>query len=309
MIRIRGRSAVYGEVWYDEELPRDPGVDIVLYRQRETPIADARTTPFLTMVTDLSAGADAIAENFGAGHEVEIGGTQLERGANGRTSLRIRDIVVRDADGTIVASAPKAEVGISGAGLLAGRIRAERLSLVGAEMAVRIESDSKVTIFAGSNKRPFVTASAMLPPVVPAQASPPAKVERAAAAASAAPVTPPAPAAGAGSTARNGVPDLAALLTWIESLDAGSLDGRDLTEIGLQDGNLTVDDQRNGKQWTFTDIDLSVTRPKGGGIAVALGSQAVERPWRMRSQRADMGDRDGRRGAPSGLAQARGRRR
>src|SRR5258708_7485951 len=65
MIRIRGRSAVYGEVWYDEELPRDPGVDIVLYRQRETPIADARTTPFLTMVSDLAGGADAIAEKFG----------------------------------------------------------------------------------------------------------------------------------------------------------------------------------------------------------------------------------------------------
>src|SRR5258708_12327742 len=65
MSGIRGRSAGYGEVWYDEELPRDPGVDIVLYRQRETPIADARTTPFLTMVTDLSAGADAIAEKFG----------------------------------------------------------------------------------------------------------------------------------------------------------------------------------------------------------------------------------------------------
>jgi len=65
MIRLKGRTAVYGEVWYDEELPRDPGVDIVLYRQREAPIADARTTPFLTMVTDLSAEADAIAENFG----------------------------------------------------------------------------------------------------------------------------------------------------------------------------------------------------------------------------------------------------
>src|SRR5499426_398940 len=164
----------------------------------------------------------AIKENFGPGHEVEIGGTQIERDANKRrTSLRIRDIVVRDADGSIVASAPKAEVGISGAGLLAGRIRAERLSLVGAEMAVRIESDSKVTVFAGSNKRPFVTASAVLPPVVPAQASPPAKVERAAAAASAAPSTSPPPAAaaaGAGSTARSGVPDVAALLAWIESL-------------------------------------------------------------------------------------------
>src|SRR5262249_12762628 len=225
-------------------------------------------TPWLTA---------AIKENFGPGHEVEIGGTQLERDANKRrTSLRIRDIVVRDADGTVVASAPKAEVGISGASLLAGRIRAERLSLVGAEMAVRIESDSKVTVFAGSNKRPLVTASAMLAPAVRGS-TPPAKVERAAPAATAAPAAPAAPAANAGATMRNGVPDLAALLAWIESLDARGLDGRDLTEIGLQDGNLTVDDQRNGKQWTFTNIDLSVTRPKGGGIAVTLGSQAAER--------------------------------
>src|SRR5438093_7253819 len=65
MIRIEGRAAVFGEVWYEEELPRDSEVDIVLYRQRETPIADARTTPFLTMVTDLSAEVDAIAEKFG----------------------------------------------------------------------------------------------------------------------------------------------------------------------------------------------------------------------------------------------------
>src|SRR5262249_11347422 len=138
--------------------------------------------------------------------------------------------------------------------------------------------DSKVTVFAGSNKRPLVTASATLPSV--RASTPPAKAERAAPDATAAPA---AAAANAGATMRNGVPDLAALLAWIESLDASGLDGRDLTEIGLQDGNLTVDDQRNGKQWTFTNIDLSVTRPKGGGIGVALGSQAVERPWRMRA--------------------------
>jgi hypothetical protein len=65
MIRIEGRTAVYGEVWYEEELPRDSGVDIVLYRQRETPIADAPNTPFLTMVTDLSAEMDEITERFG----------------------------------------------------------------------------------------------------------------------------------------------------------------------------------------------------------------------------------------------------
>ena len=42
-------------------------------------------------------------------------------------------------------------------------MRAKRLSLVGAEMQVRIEPDSKVTVFAGTNRQPFVTASASEP--------------------------------------------------------------------------------------------------------------------------------------------------
>jgi hypothetical protein len=237
------------------------------WRLSSGPIELDLATPWLTV---------AIKENFGPGHDVVIGGTQLERDVHGRTSLRIRDIVVRDAEGTIVASAPKAEVGISGSGLLTGRVRAERLSLVGAEMAVRIESDSKVTVFAGSNKRPFVTASAVSAPLTTSSLAS-GKAEHAAPIATAA-VTPPLLPA-----TRSGVPDLAALLAWIESLDASGLDGRDLAEIGLKGGNLTVDDQRNGKQWTFANIDLSVTRPKGGGIAVSIGSETAERPWLMRA--------------------------
>jgi len=66
----------------------------------------------------------AIEKNFGGKQTVSVGGTQIERDENGRTSLRLRDIVVRDADGTVVATAPKAEVGISGAGLLTGNVRA-----------------------------------------------------------------------------------------------------------------------------------------------------------------------------------------
>jgi len=245
------------------------------WRLSSGPIELDIATPWLTA---------AIKENFGAGHDVEIGGTQIERDASGRTSLRIRDIVVRDAEGTVVASAPKAEVGISGAALLTGRIRAERLSLVGAEMAVRIESDSKVTVFAGGNKRPFVTASANAAPALSGAAQAAAKLERAAALGTASSPVPSAstpPAASA--VARNGVPDFAVMLAWIESLDASGLDGRDLAEIGLKGGNLTVDDQRNGKQWTFTNIDLGVMRPKSGGIAITLGSENVERPWHMRA--------------------------
>jgi hypothetical protein len=242
------------------------------WRLSSGPIELDIATPWLTA---------AIKENFGSGHEVELGGTQLERDANGRTSLRIRDIVVRDAEGTVVASAPKAEVGISGSGLFTGRIRAERLSLVGAEMAVRIESDSKVTVFAGSNKRPFVTASASSNPAITGATLAPARLVAPITTVAAPQVATPAPSTVP--AARGGVPEFAALIAWIESLDAGGLDGRDLTEIGLKGGNLTVDDQRNGKQWTFTNIDLSVTRPKGGGIAVTLGSEGVERPWQMRA--------------------------
>src|SRR5262252_4706431 len=155
---------------------------LLWWRLGSGPIEFDAATPWLT------AG---IEENFGSEHRVEVGGTQIERDANGRTALRIRDIVVRDGEGAIVASAPKAEVGVSSTGLLTGRVRAHRLSLVGAEMQVRIEPDSKVTVFAGSNKRPFVTASASSTAVT--GTTPPAPSERATALA--ATVAPPMPSA------------------------------------------------------------------------------------------------------------------
>src|ERR1044071_2794034 len=102
----------------------------------------------------------AIEENFGGNHSVVVGGTQLERDEKGRTSLRLRDILVRDADGTIVARAPQAEVGLSGRSLIVGQLRAQSLNLVGAEMAVRIETDGRLTVFAGADKRPIATATA-----------------------------------------------------------------------------------------------------------------------------------------------------
>ena len=71
------------------------GMVALWWRLSSGPIELDIATPWLTA---------AIKENFGSGHEVEIGGTQLERDANGRTKLRIRDIVVRDAEGTVVAS-------------------------------------------------------------------------------------------------------------------------------------------------------------------------------------------------------------
>ena len=219
--------------------------------------------------------ASAIEENFGSHRQVQVGGTQIERTESGGAAVRIRDIVVRDPDGTIVASAPKAEVHVSGMSLLSGHMRAERLNLVGAEMSVRIEQDGDVTVFAGANKHPIATAPAVAIPVV--LAAPPA-------AASATPSRPPS-SAGATATASAAAPQrhateaFAALLSWIDGIGETGLDGHDLRELGLKDGSLTVDDARTGKRWAFKDISLSLERPHGGGIVITVGSSNAEQPW------------------------------
>ena len=210
--------------------------------------------------------ASAIEENFGSHHHVAVGGTQIERTENGGTAVRIRDIVVRDADGSIVASAPKAEVRVSGSGLLSGHLRAESLNLVGAEMAVRIEQDGEVTVFAGADKRPIATASAP----VSAAALLRAAQEKANEQTASIPVQPVA--------SRRARDVFAALLSWIDGISQSGLDGHDLRELGLKNGNLTVDDKRTGKHWTFKDINLSVERAHGG-VEVSVGSDNPARPW------------------------------
>ncbi len=232
------------------------GLGGLWWRLSSGPIELDMATPWLTA---------AIEQNFGSSHRVEVGGTQIER-ENGHTALRLRDIVVRDADGTIVASAPKAEIGISPTSLLTGHIRAESLNLVGAELAVRIETDGRLTVFAGADKRPIATTAIVRPP------SPPP-----------APGTVPdaTPGAAAAPAARGAVADFAAMLLWIDSLGASGLDGYDLSEIGLKSGNLKVDDQRSGKQWNFIKINLSLMRQKGGGISLRVGSLNTEHLWEL----------------------------
>ena len=200
----------------------------------------------------------AIEENFGGNHTVVVGGTQLERDERGRTSLRLRDIVVRDTDGTIVASAPKAEVGLSGRSLLLGRLRAQSLNLVGAEMSVRIETDGRLTVFAGADSRPIATAAPTI--------APPA-------------VTGPDSAAAPQSVLRGQFANLATLMARIDAVGETGLDGHDLRELGLKNGNLVVDDRRNGKQWKFDGINVSLTRPRQGGVVFRLESDNPERPW------------------------------
>jgi Protein of unknown function len=223
--------------------------------------------------------AAAIEENIGHGNTVEVGGTQIERAGRIRIAVRIRDIIVRDRDHAIVASAPKAEVKLSGAALLMGRLRAESLNLVDAVLAVRIAPDGQVTVSAGDNAKPLATGVASkkqagIAPTFPRQipGSPPGV---------AAPFSPggqSAPAAPAPDSAQAG---LLAGLDWLDSLSLTGLDGQNLNEIGLKNGSLIIDDQQRGNKWNFENISLSLRRPSTGGVALSLGEEG-SRAWSLR---------------------------
>ena len=228
---------------------------LLWWRLASGPLALDAVTPWLI---------SAIEDRFGGTHHVEVGGTQLERDDDGRTALRLRDVVVRGANGAVVASAPKAEVGISGANLFLGQIQAVRLSLIGATMALRVDADGQVSVSAGTDKSPNPDSSLVLGKMSPGRHM------LASADQSADGPVPPA-----------GQDIFAALLAWLDGLNALGLDGRDLTEIGLKNGSVVVDDRRSGKHWNFENINLSLTRPKEGGVAFTLTSSGADGPWSL----------------------------
>jgi len=227
--------------------------------------------------------AAAIEDNIGHDNTVEVGGTQIERAGRIRIAVRIRDIVVRDHDHAVVATAPKAEVRLSGMALLMGRLRAESLNLVDAELAVRITPDGYVTVSTGDTSKPLATgvASKRLAAGAVAAAAQPAMPQPGS------PGAAPAPAGGPGAAvattpgkgdAQSG---LLAGLDWLDSLSLTGLDGQNLNEIGLKNGNLIVDDQQRGNKWNFENISLSLRRPVAGGVALSLGEEGVH-PWSLR---------------------------
>src|SRR3954454_22810840 len=148
-----------------------------------------------------------------------------------------------------------------------GRLRAESLNLVDAELAIRISPDGQVSVSAGDTAKPIATGVASK-----RDAGLPATFPRPI------PGTPQGVAAPVGDSAQSGI---LAGLDWLDSLSLTGLDGQNLNEIGLKNGNLVVDDQQRGNRWTFDNISLSLRRPSGGGVALSLGEDGAK-PWSLR---------------------------
>lgn len=226
------------------------------WRLASGPIALDLATPWLTA---------AIEENFGSRYRIQVGGTQLERDAQGRTAIRLRDIVLRDASGKLVAVAPKAEVGISGSSVLIARPRAQSFRLVDANMVIRIEPDGNINVFAGG-ELPFASFAPMGGAAAPG----------------------PSAFSLQSVAERSMLTNVAGVLAWIDGVGSGGssggvaaagFDGHNLTEVGISNGSLTIDDRRNGQEWKFSQISLKLIRPKEGGTILSVGSEREERPW------------------------------
>ena len=244
---------------------------VLWWRLGAGPINFDMATPWL---------ADAIQDNIGDGNTVEIGGTQIERAGRVRMAVRIRDIVVRDRDRNVIASAPKAEVKVSVAAMLMGRMRAESLSLVDVALAVRITPDGQVTVSTGNNERPIATGVAS--PRVPGSWLGPAKQpELTFPRQPQPPVVQVQPAPGTAPAAQRDAPSgILAGLDWLDTLTLSGLDGQNLNEVGLKNGRLVVDDQQRGNKWEFNNISLSLRRPSGGGVALTVG-EGGKAPWSL----------------------------
>ena len=230
---------------------------ILWWRLGEGPIAFDVATPWLTA---------AIRDNIGSEHDVQVGGTQIERAGSARVAVRVLNIVVRDRDGAVVAAAPKAEVRIAGLSLLMGRLRAESLSLVEAELSVLIQPDGKVSVSTGNTAKPIVTART--PEALVARSHPSSNASD--------------PQAG-GAPANSGMDSLLAALSWIDGLSASGLDGYDLNEVGLKNSNIVVDDRQSGNRWNFENVTFSLRRPAGGGVALSVGEDGPTRNWQFQT--------------------------
>ncbi|AMN42786.1 AsmA-like C-terminal region-containing protein [Rhodoplanes sp. Z2-YC6860] len=251
---------------------------LLWWRLLSGPIALDLATPWLT---------SAVEQNFGNRYRIEVGGTVLERDAQGRTALRLRDIVLRDTTGASVAVASKADIGISGASLLTGSPRVESFRLVDANMTVRIDPDGKINVILGG-ERPFSTIAptpdaAPQAMTAPSAASPRAETRSV-------PAAPPKPGDFTLKTmAERGLAaNFTDLVQWVDRLgvfgldsEKGGFDGNALTDIGIANGSLSIDDRRDGHEWKLSEITLNLSRPKSGGAVLAVLSDNKERPWAL----------------------------
>ncbi|WP_341989026.1 AsmA-like C-terminal region-containing protein [Azorhizobium sp. AG788] len=230
----------------------------------------------------------AIADRLDGKYVVRIGSTAVETMQGGATVVIARDISLSEPDGTLVASAPSAEVELEGS-LLTLTPKARRFDLIGAEMTVRIGAKGEVAVAAGKGARLLSTGAA--PPEPDPRPPAPApgaqtQTQLPQGQGAAATATPAAPAGAAPNAAAPNATDtgaaadlggdplvMKAFADWLNALEQSGFDGGALSDVGLKDGSLVVQNEATGRQIRFDNISVRLGRTADGGAVFTFTSQ------------------------------------
>ncbi len=202
---------------------------------------------------------DAINKQL-PGFRITLGETELELDAETRTpNVRVRNLVLSDADGQTIASAPKAGVALETAALLRGTVSISSLDLIGPRVNIRRNLDGSLQLGIAND---VITPDQE---VVIEQEQVDVQQD-------------------AETTTVQTQPPLVSGARILELLDAGGTKGSlsKLEEVRLSRGSVKLYDESNDATWVAPKADLAFRRTASGFVIAAKADVASDgEPWKL----------------------------
>jgi Protein of unknown function/AsmA-like C-terminal region len=194
------------------------------------------------------------------GFRISLGEAELELDSETRTPhIRVRNLVLSDSDGQVIASAPKAGVALETSSLLKGGLSISSLDLIGPSVNIRRNLDGSMQLGI-ANDLAATDQEIVLEPELPNAGTQP----------DATTVTP--------------APTLVSGSRILALLDAGGETGTlsKLEEVRLSRGTLKLYDEANDATWIAPRADLAFRRTESGFVIAAKADVASGGdPWKM----------------------------
>jgi Protein of unknown function len=192
--------------------------------------------------------------------QVSLGEAVLELNKkDGVPNVRFRNLVLKDADGTVIASSPRAAVALETSALLSGKIVIKSLDLIGPKISARRNLDGTVVLGVGGQA---------------ANADEPVIIEDS--------FNGSASAAGKGDRVGDAEPPLTSGAKLIALLDARG--GKDslsaIEDIRITNASLNLFDDANAATWFAPNADLTFRKMPYGFVVLAKADVASSgSPW------------------------------
>jgi Protein of unknown function/AsmA-like C-terminal region len=197
------------------------------------------------------------------GFRISLGETELELDRESQTpTVRVRNLVLSDASGITIASAPKAGVALDANALMSGTIAIESLDLIGPKINIRRNLDGSMRLGI-ANAELATEQTTEVVPYAPAQDG---------------------KGSGNATDGTNGT--LISGSRILELLDAGGNTGTlsKLQEVRLSRGMLQLYDEANDATWVAPRADLAFRRvPSGFVLAAKADVASGGEPWKFES--------------------------